>query len=144
MTQDGAAWIADRERKQAPRGWTDRALCRVEKIPASVFYTPNDTVNDTARAICERCPVSWECRQYAFETEEKHGIWGGVNFSDWQHPQNQVGEKRLYDPRVREAYRRVWKRNAPIDHGETTEVRKALRRLSDSELQILAALEGLI
>lgn len=139
MTKDGAAWIADRERKQAPRGWMVKGLCRTEKIPVDVFYT----ANNESRAICDRCPVAWECRQYAFDTEEKYGIWGGVNFADWQHPQNQVGEKRLNDPRVREAYRRVWDRNAPTDHG-TTEVRQALRRLSDSELQILAALEGFI
>ena len=32
-----------------------------------------------AKAICVRCPVLEECREYALEVGETHGIWGGLN-----------------------------------------------------------------
>jgi hypothetical protein len=115
------------------------AVCRVEKIPVETFYT----ANDKARAICDRCPVAWQCRDYAYRTEEKHGIWGGVNFAEWAHPQNLQNFNGINDPRIREVYRRVWARNAPVGH-RTNDARRALRRLSDPELELLAALEDFI
>ena len=32
-----------------------------------------------AKAICATCPVRSECREYALEIREPHGIWGGLN-----------------------------------------------------------------
>ena len=32
-----------------------------------------------AKAICEVCRVIDECRDYALEIREQHGIWGGLN-----------------------------------------------------------------
>jgi len=32
-----------------------------------------------AKAICEACSVIDECREYALENGEQHGIWGGLN-----------------------------------------------------------------
>jgi WhiB family redox-sensing transcriptional regulator len=32
-----------------------------------------------AKAICAACPVTAECLQFALETKEKRGIWGGLS-----------------------------------------------------------------
>ena len=31
-----------------------------------------------AKAICHRCPVQEPCLEFAMETNQKYGIWGGL------------------------------------------------------------------
>lgn len=38
-----------------------------------------------AKEICASCPVEKDCRTYAIEIREQHGIWGGMT----------EGERRL-------------------------------------------------
>lgn len=135
MTESRVAWFQPRHRKQADTDWMARALCRKADIPTAVFFEDYDK----ARGICYQCPVAHECRSYAFETEEKYGIWGGVMFTDWTPPDEGKQLTGRADPRVREAYRRVWARTKEGD-----DVRRHLRKLSDPELDVLAALEGFL
>ena len=55
-----------------------------------MFYPPRDKslykpIADTAKAICwgrdgtEECPVRKQCLLDAIETDELHGIWGGMS-----------------------------------------------------------------
>ena len=135
MSDTRLAWFRARHRKQGVTDWMTDALCRIEKVPTETFYS----ATSQAREVCDRCPVAYDCRKHAFETEEKYGIWGGVSFADWYHPQHTDRLEGLNDPRIREAYRRVWSRS-----GEGSETRKHLRRLSDPELELLAAQEDFI
>lgn len=32
-----------------------------------------------AKAMCSRCPVKTVCFEYALETDQRHGIWGGTS-----------------------------------------------------------------
>ncbi|MGH8936667.1 MAG: WhiB family transcriptional regulator [Acidimicrobiia bacterium] len=32
---------------------------------------------ELAKAICRQCPVQDECLQYALETNQESGVWGG-------------------------------------------------------------------
>ena len=32
-----------------------------------------------AKSICQRCPVREPCLEFAMETNQKYGIWGGMN-----------------------------------------------------------------
>ncbi|MCY3968209.1 MAG: WhiB family transcriptional regulator [bacterium] len=65
--------------------WQTRAACRGPH--AAVFFPPtsferkNDKINRErrAKAICKQCSVMTECREYALEIRERHGIWGGLN-----------------------------------------------------------------
>lgn len=123
-------WINGRKRIQRPTDWMVRASCRVNKVPTITFFTHIEA----AKKICETCPVAFECRRFAFETEETQGVWGGVNFGEWKHSRSERTEKA--DPRIRAAYRRVWQRLP-----EGSEARKAMRKLSDRELELLAAQE---
>lgn len=65
--------------------WQLRAACRGED--AVYFFAPayfekrreKDAREAVAKAICMRCPVMAECREYALGVREAHGIWGGLN-----------------------------------------------------------------
>lgn len=54
---------------------------------ASMFFAGQDTRGRpapedevTAKEACARCPVASLCLEGAVERNERHGIWGGVNF----------------------------------------------------------------
>jgi hypothetical protein len=56
--------------------WQSKGLCRDED-PAIFFVEPGQSA-DKARAICVRCPVTDECREWALATDERFGVWGGT------------------------------------------------------------------
>lgn len=67
------------------RGWRHAAACRGED-PA-LFFAPSyfekrgekESREAVAKAICARCPVRMECLDFALDTQETHGVWGGCN-----------------------------------------------------------------
>ena len=63
--------------------WMDIAACRT--VDADVFFPdphPGPGVDRSsyseARAVCDRCPVTAECLDYALRNHEKYGMWGGT------------------------------------------------------------------
>jgi WhiB family transcriptional regulator, redox-sensing transcriptional regulator len=62
--------------------WRDRAACRgrYELFFGLEGERKADRVEREAyaKAVCRRCPVREECRLYAFERNEKAGVWGGI------------------------------------------------------------------
>ena len=61
-------------------GWRHDAACR--DANADLFFPTGSTGTavdqiDTARAVCRRCPVQQACLQFALETNQEAGIWGG-------------------------------------------------------------------
>ncbi|HET7406945.1 MAG TPA: WhiB family transcriptional regulator [Mycobacteriales bacterium] len=65
--------------------WRAQAACHGEN--AVYFFPPShferkpekDWREGNARAICRSCPVQQQCLDHSIETEESHGIWGGLN-----------------------------------------------------------------
>ena len=37
-----------------------------------------------AKALCQTCPIITECREYALEYDERHGVWGGLTAPERQ------------------------------------------------------------
>lgn len=35
-----------------------------------------------AKRICDKCPVQWDCFEYAYEGHEPAGVWGGASTSE--------------------------------------------------------------
>jgi WhiB family transcriptional regulator, redox-sensing transcriptional regulator len=69
-THPGTALVAD---------WRDRAACSGH--PHSLFFPVGDDIEDLverARAICATCGVTDNCLEFALETNERTGIWGGT------------------------------------------------------------------
>lgn len=63
----------------------DSAACRGQD--ASVFFAPSHfeqrreklAREAVAKSFCARCPVRLPCLEYALETRDPHGVWGGMN-----------------------------------------------------------------
>src|SRR5262245_16688188 len=57
--------------------WMAAGNCRL--YPPATFF-PSDGVGvDKARKICNGCPVTDPCLEYALEHRIDHGVWGGCS-----------------------------------------------------------------
>ncbi len=59
-----------------PPDWHREAACRDVPDP-DVFYPSSGQTGDKAKAICQECPVRAVCLEWALDTGEAFGIWGG-------------------------------------------------------------------
>jgi len=63
------------------RAWRNQAACR-DSDPDLFFPigSAGASVDEivAAKAVCRSCPVEQKCLQYAFETNQETGIWGGT------------------------------------------------------------------
>lgn len=59
------------------RAWLATAPCKAE--PDAMFPGTNDEDIDHAKSFCRRCPVADTCLQWALDTGEEHGVWGGLS-----------------------------------------------------------------
>lgn len=64
--------------------WQSRGACR--DTEATAFFHPEFERGSTrvtraaaAKAICGRCPVLRQCREYALTAREAYGTWGGLD-----------------------------------------------------------------
>ncbi|MFI0942926.1 WhiB family transcriptional regulator [Streptomyces sp. NPDC021020] len=62
--------------------WQLRAACRDED-PELFFPVGNSGPAllkvEEARAVCRRCPVMDACRQWALDSGQDAGVWGGLS-----------------------------------------------------------------
>lgn len=62
--------------------WRDRAACRDED-PELFFPIGSTGVAleqvERAKAVCRRCEVSEQCLEWALETNQDAGVWGGLS-----------------------------------------------------------------
>lgn len=57
--------------------WQARGLCRNQ--PPELWFAADDSHDAViAKRICAQCPVKLECRQWALDHREQHGVWGGL------------------------------------------------------------------
>lgn len=61
-------------------GWRNQAACRY--VEAELFFPagsagPAVDHIQAAKAVCRSCPVQDPCLQFALETNQEAGIWGG-------------------------------------------------------------------
>lgn len=62
--------------------WRHSALCRDED--PELFFPigtsgPAERQIEEGKAVCRRCPVTRECLQWALETGQDAGVWGGMS-----------------------------------------------------------------
>lgn len=63
--------------------WRLQSACR-GKDPR-FFETERETLPEhraEGKRICAGCPVKFECLRYAEENHERHGLWGGLTYSE--------------------------------------------------------------
>ncbi|MEJ8631988.1 WhiB family transcriptional regulator [Streptomyces sp. MS2.AVA.5] len=47
-----------------------------------------------AKAVCRRCPVMERCLQWALESGQEHGVWGGTDEGDRRRIKRRAARKR--------------------------------------------------
>ena len=62
--------------------WRHRARCR--DVDPELFFPvgttgPAEAQVQSAKAICALCPVRDECLQWALDTAQDAGVWGGLS-----------------------------------------------------------------
>ncbi|CAL9614700.1 WhiB family transcriptional regulator [Streptomyces sp. enrichment culture] len=62
--------------------WRNRAACRTED--PDLFFPigtsgPALLQTEQAKAVCRRCPVQQQCLDWALETGQSIGVWGGTS-----------------------------------------------------------------
>ncbi|WP_199039108.1 WhiB family transcriptional regulator [Glycomyces salinus] len=62
--------------------WRHQAVCRDED--PELFFPIGDTGPaltqvEQAKSVCRRCPVTESCLQWALETGQDAGVWGGMS-----------------------------------------------------------------
>ncbi|MER6961641.1 MULTISPECIES: WhiB family transcriptional regulator [unclassified Streptomyces] len=65
--------------------WRERAACL--RVDPDLFFPVGHTGPaldqiDEAKAVCGRCPVMEQCRDWAVEVGQVEGIWGGMTESE--------------------------------------------------------------
>jgi WhiB family transcriptional regulator, redox-sensing transcriptional regulator len=89
--RSGAAEAVARQEWDEDISWQQGAACRGADV--NLFFTPShleskeerEMREDEAKAICAICPVRAQCLEFALETREPHGIWGGLNEIERRH-----------------------------------------------------------
>jgi WhiB family redox-sensing transcriptional regulator len=63
--------------------WRDNAAC--SGLPHDLFFPVGEVIDEAvanAKGICAECAVEEECLEFALETNQRLGIWGGTSEED--------------------------------------------------------------
>jgi WhiB family redox-sensing transcriptional regulator len=74
--------LRSQQKEHSQMDWRDKAAC-LTADPELFFPVGNtgpavDQI-DKAKAVCARCSVTEMCLQYALETSQDSGVWGGLS-----------------------------------------------------------------
>jgi WhiB family redox-sensing transcriptional regulator len=77
--------------------WRFRAVCKDED-PELFFPIGNSGPAvlqiAEAKAVCRRCPVMEQCAQWALETGQDAGVWGGLDEDDRRRMKRRAARNR--------------------------------------------------
>lgn len=59
-----------------PPDWTDQALCA--QVGDDLWFPEKGGSVRLPKRICSGCPVREPCLEYALETSQMFGVWGGM------------------------------------------------------------------
>jgi len=75
--------------------WTWQSMAACRGMDTAIFYHPENERGPTrhrrdweAKRICQRCRVVGPCLQWARETREPYGVWGGMSVEERQAMQS--------------------------------------------------------
>ena len=81
--------------------WRHRAVCRDED-PELFFPVgtsgPAIAQIQEAKAVCARCPVSSECLEWALESGQDAGVWGGMSEDERRVLKRRRARSRTHSP----------------------------------------------
>jgi WhiB family redox-sensing transcriptional regulator len=68
--------------------WQDRALC-AQTDPEAFFPEKGGSTRE-AKKVCQACDVRTDCLQWAVDTDQRFGIWGGLSERERRSLKKQV------------------------------------------------------
>jgi WhiB family redox-sensing transcriptional regulator len=71
-----------------PPHWTELARCA--EVDPSLWFPEKGGPTREAKAICRGCEVRETCLEYALETGQRWGIWGGLS----EHERRRIRRQR--------------------------------------------------
>jgi WhiB family redox-sensing transcriptional regulator len=88
-------WI--RPDSAATDGWRDAASCR--STDPELFFPVGSTglALDhiaAAKAVCTTCPVQAPCLEFALDSNQDSGVWGGTSEEERRHIRRQRNRQR--------------------------------------------------
>ncbi|HZQ27797.1 MAG TPA: WhiB family transcriptional regulator [Acidimicrobiales bacterium] len=57
--------------------WKEQAACR--GLDTNVFFSDDEAEVAQAKAVCAGCPVREACLQFALDSRQHDGVWGGLD-----------------------------------------------------------------
>src|SRR6478752_4143578 len=74
--------ISPCNKRSSPMDWRDKAACLT--VDPELFFPVGNTGPavdqiEKAKSVCARCNVTEICLQYALETGQDSGVWGGLS-----------------------------------------------------------------
>ena len=71
--------------------WTWQSMAACRGLDTAIFYHPENERGPTrhrreweAKRICQGCPVVGPCLEWALDTHEPYGVWGGMSVEERQ------------------------------------------------------------
>jgi WhiB family redox-sensing transcriptional regulator len=71
--------------------WREDAACR--GVDTDVFFPATDEEAEEAKAICASCPVRKECLEFALQTRQEDGVWGGLTETERRRLRRRLRER---------------------------------------------------
>jgi WhiB family redox-sensing transcriptional regulator len=77
--------------------WRDHAACRHED--PDLFFPigatgPALVQQERAKTVCRRCPVREQCLQWALDTGQTIGVWGGTSEAERRALKRRAASRR--------------------------------------------------
>jgi len=77
--------------------WRNDAICR--DTDPDLFFPIGTTGQallqiDRAKQVCDECPVKVKCLEFALETNQDSGIWGGTSEEERRDIRRQIAARR--------------------------------------------------
>ncbi|MFE1028582.1 WhiB family transcriptional regulator [Streptomyces sp. NPDC058818] len=77
--------------------WRAASVCKDED--PELFFPIGNTGPallqiEEAKAVCRRCPVMERCLQWALESGQEHGVWGGTDEDERRRIRRRAARKR--------------------------------------------------
>jgi WhiB family redox-sensing transcriptional regulator len=67
---------AEQRRAHHPGPWIISGLCG--QVAPELWFLERGADSRTVKGICGRCTVNTTCLDWAIDTDQLHGIWGGM------------------------------------------------------------------
>lgn len=59
--------------------WQDQGACNDKKFVRYFYPSRGSSIKDAKKVCHTKCSVREACLEYALQTNENHGVWGGMS-----------------------------------------------------------------